>query len=340
MFSKFILLPSLLSILSVVTTIGETTNTVKVSRTFKEVAKELVKSEESDYSYVNDFYFSGNQYFVYQLTDGDGNYSGYFVADSEQKVLSAYKGSEYPDVDDLESLSPIFATGTDAIGIDDSYVSINAVSDTSSSTIHETPGLNVDLYTSHYDSFSSAQYLTNCPTYYNYSYGPVDNGCAPTSATMLVSFYDRYSNMTNLIDGLLPLEHSDNKKAVDKVIVEMAKYMKTNTKSGTTRANQVSGLTNYLADKGYSNYRAYYLTTFNEYAEVINSKHNPAMLSIKCIEDDGTDAGGHSVLGIGVANVRYSGNFMITHYDWYYRRRGDYYVASQYFEASIYIGRK
>lgn len=75
MFSKFILLPSLLSILSVVTTIGETTNTVKVSRTFKEVAKELVKSEESDYSYVNDFYFSGNQYSVYQLIDGDGNYS-------------------------------------------------------------------------------------------------------------------------------------------------------------------------------------------------------------------------------------------------------------------------
>ncbi len=340
MFSKIVLLPTLLSILSVVTAFGETTNTVKVSKSFKEVAKELVKSEKSDYSFVNNFYFSGNQYSVYQLTDGDGNYSGHFVTDSEQKVLSAYKGTEYPDVDDLESLSPIFAKGTEAIGIDDSYVNINAVSDTSSSTIHDTPELNVDLYTSHYDSFSSYQYLTDCPSYYNYSYGPVEQGCAPTSATMLISFYDRYSNMTNLIDGLLPLEHSDNKKAVDKVIVEMAKYMKTSTKSGTTRANQVSGLTNYLADKGYSNYCAYYLTTFNEYAQVINSKHNPAMLSIKCIEDDGSDAGGHSVLGIGTANVRYSGNFMITHYDWYNERTGDYYVASQYFEASIYIGVK
>lgn len=339
MFSKIVLLPTLLSILSVVTTFGETTNTVKISKSFKEVAKELVKSEESDYSFVNDFYFSGSQYSVYQITDGDGNYSGYFVTDSEQKVLSAYKGTKYPDVNNLESLSPIFAKGTDAIDFDDSYVSAKTASDTDTIEIADTPELNVDLYTSHYDSFSSYQYLTDCPSYYNYSYGPVEQGCAPTSATMLISFYDRYSNMTNLIDGLLPLEHSDNKKAVDKVIVEMAKYMKTDSVSGTSYLNEVKGLTQYLSDKGYGKYGASLLINFTEYATFINTKHNPAMLSIECIKSNGKSVG-HSVLGIGVANVRYSGNFMITHYGWKDENEGDYYVSSLFFVCSIYVGKK
>lgn len=284
---------------------------------------------------MNDFHYSGNKYSLYEMTNVDGDYEGYFIADKTDTVISAYKGQERPNLNEPESLSPIFTSLTGDSSECSDY-SVLAVSNDDPMS-YETPQLNVDLYTSHYDSFSSAQYLTNCPTYYNYSYGPVDNGCAPTAGTMLVSFYDRYSNLTNLIDGLLPLEHSDNKKAVDKVIVEMAKYMKTSTEDGTSRANELLGLTSYFADKGYSNYKARCSTTFNDYATLINSKKNPAMLSITCIDSNGKEKG-HAVLGIGVANVRYSGNFMITHYDWYKENEGDYYVSSKYFRAVIYMG--
>ncbi|MDD6240417.1 MAG: hypothetical protein PUA93_02395 [Eubacteriales bacterium] len=191
----------------------------------------------------------GNKSFSLSYVLENDEYKGYLLFDGDNNLCTYYVGSSLPDFSKFESISPIFATGfkmENASGI--------SLSGTTSSEFHATPTLNQDLYTSHYDSFSSSQYLVSSPTYYNYSYGPVKSGCAPTAGAMLVSFYDRYSSMSNLVNGLLPLEHSDNKSAVDSLITTMASYMGTSSAKGTSVSNAMSGLNRYFSDAGYNNY--------------------------------------------------------------------------------------
>ncbi len=274
------------------------------------------------------FTFNGKSYSLAYVSEDDA-YKGYLILDSDNTLCTYYVGEAKPDLANLASLSPIFSS--DDIDTTDKILHSTSTAD----EFHATPTLNEDLYTSHYDSYSSSQYLTSCPFYYNYSYGPVKNGCAPTTGAMLISFYDRYSSMTNLVNGLLPLEHSDNKEAVDSLIIEVADYMKTDTTNGATLSNEMSGLNQYFSDAGYSNYRAYYLDTFAEYVSFINTKKSPCFLRVKTENNVG-----HAVLGIGVANLRYSGNFMITHYDWKTSNTGDYYVNESKFVGFIYMGEK
>ena len=113
-------------------------------------------------------------------------------------------------------------------------------------------------YKTHYDSFTSYQQMLDTPSYLNYSYGPVNNGCGPTTGAMLVAFYDSVSIGT-LYNGLLPQLHNGDKEKVDDLIIEMADYMQTcnnisgnlsdpNNCTGTYYFNATTGLTNYFDD--------------------------------------------------------------------------------------------
>lgn len=274
-----------------------------------------------------------SMYNVYYLIE-DNQYLGYLIVDNNDNIERVYTGDYKPTMnDEIEGLSPIFSKDVDKVDIKDSKLS-------ATSNYPKTPTLNTNLYSSHYDSFSSYQLLSNCPTYYNYSYGPIKNGCAPTTGAMLVSFYDRYVNeLNNLIYGLLPLKHEDNKLGVDSLIKTKASYMKTDPEKGTYWENEISGLTNYFAYRGYSKYKAYHTTDFNDYAYVINGAKNVAFLRITAVNGYGITLGGHAVV-FGIANVRYSGNYMITHYNWKGEREGDYYVPQKYFVGCIYIGER
>lgn len=263
-----------------------------------------------------DLYF----YYVY---NSSSQFQGY-VTVSDDKIKTMRVFDKEPNINNIVSR------------YDFSMILENS-SEASTSNEIVMPKVSDDLYTSHYDSFSSMQYLLNCPFYYNYPYGPVKNGCVPTAAGMLVSFYDRYSDMSNLIDGILPLNHEKDKESVDKLIYDLSNYMYT-SKKGTILINGKYGLTNYFLQNGYYMYQANFNYDFNFYAKIINYYHNPAIVNLKYINLDDSDSNYmHAVLGVGVANLKYSGNFVICHYGDYDENHGDFYVSEDYFYNSMYI---
>ena len=179
-------------------------------------------------------------------------------------------------------------------------------------------------------SYYSEVKVLNTPEYFNYDYGPIVDGCAPTSGAMLVSFYDN-SVLPNLSSVTLPMQHSTNKTVVDDLIISLASYMGTNQNgtSGTTNINAQNGIQSYFRSKGYYNCYASISTSYPEYSTVILSR-NPVMLIIN------NNPGYHMVLGIGFSNVRYVGTMLITRYNWT-SRTGEYQVNASLFNQFIYM---
>ncbi len=177
-----------------------------------------------------------------------------------------------------------------------------------------------------------SRYLKDCPEYYN-EY--VTNGCTPTAAAMLISFYDRYSSY-DLYSGTLPLIHDDNQSGdVAKLVNELAVDMKTNVgQSGTNRTKGRTGLKSYLNRHNGGQLNVKNSSSYEDYKNYIMYSNNPAIVHIS----------GHSILGIGYARLRkynsdgsqYIADYIVSHYDWR-SRPGNYYVISNEFEEMTFI---
>lgn len=189
------------------------------------------------------------------------------------------------------------------------------------------------LYEETKSGFHYEGHLKDMPDYYqDYPrYLPFDSGCAPTSSTMLIGFYDRYiGEFDNLIpDGVMPLNHDDNKEYVTNKITDMAKLMGTDMSGkGTPFFNEVQAISALFRNNGYSNYSARYSIKFNkkDYFDlaqgIINKTHNPFLISVNLAE-----GGNHSALGIGWQTI-YTGEKLISvHRCWTdYRGMGSFNV--------------
>lgn len=329
---KFVSLLVLLTTMA--STAGISNNTVTLDKKISAIIGEIEELKDSNFTFYKKFNNSNGVYNVYSFSKNSEN-TGYLITNSKNEILSFYVGNSSLENKELSDLSPLFSENNIIDDFGNDEVSVISTFDP------DMPTLNVDLYDSYSGTGCSIQEIQDCPFYYNYSYGPVQNGCAPTVGAMLVSFYDRYSSMSNLVTGLLPLNHEDDKDAVDALITELASssYMNTNTLSGTTLSGEINGLTNYFMDKGYSSYKAKYTSDYDNYSYIINTKKQPAFLSIELVDNNDNVTGYHAVLGVGTSNIQYSGSYMITHYDWYNENTGNYYVKTDYFRRCIYIGK-
>lgn len=287
----------------------------------------------SDYKYSFKFKIEDKFYNVFKVKDGN-NFKGHFVLNESGELISFYVGdSKNINESNVSTISPIFAEDNE-INIESNEN--NLVNNT---LMFVPPVLNVDLYQTSSSSFHSEQLITCCPFYYNEPNGPVINGCSPTTAAMLLSFYDRYSELDNLLDQELPLNHEEDRTRVDNFIKELANLMGTNKVTTGTLPNQiVTGYTNYLYSKGYNGYQGRMSANYDEYSYLINTFKNPAHLAVYTEKGYEEKDQFHSVLGVGTATVRESGRFVITHYAVEDEYLGNYYVAEKYFIRFYYIG--
>lgn len=190
------------------------------------------------------------------------------------------------------------------------------------------------LYEETKSGFHYEGHLKDMPDYYqDYpQYLPFNNGCAPTSSTMLIGFYDRYiGEFDNLIsDGVMPLNHDDNKAYVTSKILDMANLMGTDMsgKNGTPFFNEVHAISALFRNRGYSSYSAKYAIkgTKKDYFDlaqgIINQTRNPFLISVNLGEGNN-----HSALGIGWQTI-YTGEKLISvHRCWTdYRGMGSFNV--------------
>lgn len=150
----------------------------------------------------------------------------------------------------------------------------------------------VDLSTHLY--MYSAYYLSetrilNVPNYMNTMFN--HNGCVPTTAAMYFSFLDRECpGENNLIDGTLPLHHTENISAVNSFISLLGNDYFYTTTRGTYNNKIAPGFSNYLKSKGLDSYNAYNFTDFSDYVSIIRDTANPIPITLNI---------NHEVLGIG-----------------------------------------
>ena len=297
---------------------------------------------------------------VFKLYNSDNIYEGYIVIDEDLSVQSMYFGED-----------ELVITNDNKYIVDYNFVTYeeyaSALKEKEETERNSEPiikhryikkkNLNIteafpcersDLKIWELSSYHFREVLTQVPEYYNSPYGPVDNGCAPTAGAMLIAYYDMHSNLSNLVDGEMPLMHGDNKQKVDDLIIKLASkdYMRTNlekkiidgeekTVYGTTQENIVSGLTKYLNDRGYGNYIARIINREIDYEDLsyfIGKRSNPFLLrSIKYNENKKNEKkeeekyDGHRVLCHGYSRIRFSGDFAITKFN-HRSKKGDYYL--------------
>ncbi len=327
---KIKLLITIINMIIVPSNIHCFNNSINITRrnNFDNLLKSIPYWENSNYCECYTFNFKNSAYKVYEVTKND-NFKGFFILNENNKLETFYVGDDRPaNYTDLASLSPLFSnSGT----IYENSYETNETS-LSSYSFHSTPELNCNLFQSYYNSNYSENIVTGCPTYFN----PNDYFCAPTAGAMLMSFYDRYSNLTNLVNGLLPLEQDENNVAVNQLINELAIIMNT-TEDGTIWQWQQYGLNLYLENKGYE-YQSFKLTNYLSYSSFNSSCKQPTLLNIAFNNDSENEVIQHAVLGIGVASVRNSGDFIVSHYGERDYKLGNYYIPSDYFVNAFYIG--
>lgn len=301
---------------------------INVKNNFNELLESIPYWENSNYYNCYTFNFKNSSYKIYEVTKNN-TFKGFFIANENNKLETIYIGNDRPnDYSDLSSLSPLFSdSGT-------TCENSCEVMETSSSnySFHSNPELNCNLFQSYYNSNYSENIVTGCPTYFN----PNDYFCAPTAGAMLMFFYDRYSDLTNLVNGLLPLEQDENNDAVNQLINELASTMNT-TENGTIWQWQQYGLNLFLANKGYQ-YQTFKLTNYLSYTTFNSSCKQPTLLNIAFNNDDDTEVIQHAVLGIGVASIRNQGDFIVSHYGERNYKLGNYYIPSDYFVNAFYVG--
>lgn len=194
-------------------------------------------------------------------------------------------------------------------------------------------------------SFTSYQQLLDTPSYLNYngtSIGsPATNACGPTAAAMLIAFYDTVS-LGTLYNGLLPQHHYEDPEKVNNLILELVDSFgtcsdmngdltDTNNCIGTSYLKAKSGLTNYFNNNNNGQYDAYYSTDYRDY-QIAIANRSVSYLRL----DDDDKYGNHAVLGIGTANVRYTGNMMIIRDNWV---SDEVWVNADIFNGFIYMSK-
>ncbi len=296
-----------------------------VNNAFKEIKNQISVWDNSNYKFYNSFIKNDEVYKIYKVSDNNVN-KGYFIFNND-KLITFYVGN-YEDsiLNEYEKLSPIFGEG-ELIEDEISLIS------NSTTQYHNPPKLNVNLYKTESSSMHSEQLIKDCPYYYDSPYITISNGCAPITGAMLVSFYDRYSDLTNLVNGELPLNHGDDILHVNELIYTLSNLMN-HDDTGTEIKNAIKGIETYFSIKGYSKYKMNYLNSYDEYSYFIRNYKNPTYLRIDVPNSDIK----HAVLGIGCANLRETGRYMVTHYGWASGNKGDYYVTEDLFLGAFYLG--
>lgn len=222
MFKSLLLIVGLTSLLSPMNRSVVETNAVSNVRAM------ISSWENSSISFAYSFLKDDVAYQLYSVST-KGKNEGYAVL-KDDKVVLAHEGNDFPSVSEMETCPLISATNhnyTDLISLQASsskFASYSYICNPTSLVVSST------------SSQAVSSYLKDVPEYFNEG-----NNCAPTTGAMLISFYDRYSKYTALYDGLLPLNHDDDKAAVDAFIDVMKTYMKT-TESGTNRNDERTGL--------------------------------------------------------------------------------------------------
>lgn len=185
-------------------------------------------------------------------------------------------------------------------------------------------------------STSAKFYINSIPDYHNYPYGPISNGCIPTSAAMLIAYYDNeeYNDFTE-IEGPewsqdFPLDHADNRDLVDELIIEMSDYLGNCIDYSTglslehcechpiPSSTASAGISNFLDDAGHDEWDAisgYFDTSTSQYQQLINLG-NPSIISIKNHPIYNPAGVCHAVLGMGYYYIYMSQPGAIVHDDW------------------------
>lgn len=314
MFKSLMLIVGLTSLLSPMNRSAVETNAVSNVRAM------IPSWENSSISFAYSFSKDDVVYQLYSVST-KGKNEGYAVL-KDDKVVLAHEGNDFPSVSEMETCPLISSTNhnyTDSISLQASSSKFASYSYICNPT---------SLVFSSTSSQAVSSYLKDVPEYFNEG-----NNCAPTTAAMLFSFYDRYSKFTTLYDGLLPLNHDDDKTAVDAFIDTMKVYLKTIEIGSYPQEIQI-GLKEYFDRHCSHNFKLTYSKNYADYIDYYNYSKNPAFIILK----------GHAVLGIGHASIRQYhsdgsqgiGEFMITHYDWR-SRSGNYLVAKEEFSQFYYF---
>lgn len=174
-------------------------------------------------------------------------------------------------------------------------------------------------YSSYSTSTSAKFYIENTPDYHNYSYGPISNGCLPTSAAMLIAYYDNemYNTFTDIegpFAAQFPLDHADDPDLVDELIIEMSDYTGNCAHYPTgeiiyphfichmvTGNQTIAGITNFLDDANHDEWVAIadqFDTSVGQYQQLINLG-NPSIIIIENHPIYNPGGIGHAVLGMG-----------------------------------------
>lgn len=168
-------------------------------------------------------------------------------------------------------------------------------------------------------SMSGKYYVDGVPDYNNFPDSPINNGCGPTAATMMIAYYDneKYNGFTE-IEGIwwwqkFPDIHSDDDSLVDELIVEMSEYLgncsdasgnntlEHNQCHGVSTAQLAAGLENFLDDEGYDEWNTvvnYFEADKAGYQQLI-STGNPSVIFINDHPTYAPGDAGHFVLGMG-----------------------------------------
>lgn len=136
--------------------------------------------------------YEKNDFQLYYVYDENSTFTGYFTS-YKNEITSFFNGNSEPELSSLiikYNSNEMNNTIKDSLDTSIDYFETTSLSSDSNLSMIDVPS---NLYTAHYDSFSSLQYLLNCPFYYNASYGPIENGCTPIAIVTLISFYDRYT---------------------------------------------------------------------------------------------------------------------------------------------------
>lgn len=291
------------------------------------VLKDCIRSWNNS-SLDFEFTLKDNQTSIFSVRN-DTKINGYIVMDQSTKDFrSFYEGKYFPSKEEFETmfLKKSYNNPENQLKTSNRRLRLaNKSSDNYSYICNPSNLCSIDSSSQAY-----SRIINNCPEYYN---EVVVNGCTPTSAAMLISFYDNYSQY-DFYPGILPLKHDDNKEAVKKLIIELAEDRLTDYEDGTRRDMAVKGLTDFLHNHSPISTAVRTSTKYQDYVNFVMHSNNPAIVHIN----------GHAILGVGYAKLRkynsnggqYIQDYIVSHYDWR-NRPGDYYVVSDEFEQRTFI---
>jgi hypothetical protein len=219
-----------------------------------------------------------------------------------------------------EDIINIFGGGTGLSVTGDPYDPENLIFSNVNYTINTSHVINLTSnYASYSTSMSGKYYVDGVPDYNNFPDSPINNGCGPTAAAMMIAYYDneKYNGFTE-IEGIcwwqkFPDIHSDDDDLVDELIVEMSDYLgncsdasgnntlEHNQCHGVSTAQLAAGLENFLDDEGYDEWNTV-VNSFDVdragYQRLI-STGNPSVIFINDHPTYAPGDAGHFVLGMG-----------------------------------------